>query len=173
MTIPSRFASPAVLVIEEPTEYVDNTLQTASWWDKYMLQPGVYPFEFTLIDGRPVPNGGRPYYGKVRVEATLIEEYRVARLFAASSASTTTLNKVTTVTRGVYAYQLPGHDHQHGKVLTEFMGGRIYTVAEWDALCAEVEREATEEAAAMAEAWHEANVFYEVDEFDQPIYGTR
>lgn len=75
-----------IATLAEDTEYVDNTLQTASWWDKYTLKAGEYEVEWTTIDGRPVQDATQAYYGMVRVDATLDETYRVNRVFTASSA---------------------------------------------------------------------------------------
>ena len=92
------------LVIDQPTEYVDRTLQTASWWDRYTLHPGEYPVEWVTIDYRPVREGEKPYYGLVRIDATLEETYRVNTLFTASSSETTQPGTPDTVVQTAYAY---------------------------------------------------------------------
>lgn len=115
----------AALVFDMPTEYVDRTLQTASWYDKYLIQPGTYPFEWTTIEGRP-QMVGRPYYAKVTLDAVLTEEYRVNRLLSHSSSHTKLQSTLTKITRSVYAYQVPGCPGDKVKhPLETFLGGRV------------------------------------------------
>lgn len=126
-----------VVVFDTPTEYVDRSLPTASWWDKYEIQPGVYPLEWVDIDYRPwepdvippgyVANPG-PYYALARFDVRLVESYRVNRLLAASSAEHRIHDDaaVTQIVRTVYAYQVPGCPKgQHGKPLASWLGGRV------------------------------------------------
>lgn len=127
---------------DEPTEYVDRNLATASWWDRYIIQPGTYAFEWQR-NGRPwnadmdkpspgfIANVG-PEDGVVTLDAVLVEQYRVNRVFTASSAVHTHLKRSTTISRRVYAYQLdgcPGPHGQHGPVLTSFLGGCVIRLA--------------------------------------------
>lgn len=129
----------AALVIEAPTEYRDQNYETASWFDEFVLEPGVYPFEWVNINHTPwnaddtvatpgyVGNVG-PYYAKVKVAAILTREYRVSRLFTASSVTDERFHHGPRreLTRSVYAYQIPGCPKgQHGRPLTEFMGGIV------------------------------------------------
>lgn len=130
----------AALVFTTPTKYVDRSLATASWTDTYEILVGAYPFAWVNLDYTPwnpdpevktngfLANVG-PYYAQVRVQAVLKEEYRVNRLFTASSASTTVHDEaqVQTLTRTVYAYQVPGCPKgQRGAPLTSMMGGLVH-----------------------------------------------
>lgn len=66
-----------------------------------------YDVKFTTIQGWEVPEGARPYYATFTVDATLIEDYFVNRLFTATqSKHRTGLNEQTTRTFRVYAYQV-------------------------------------------------------------------
>lgn len=129
----------AALVIEERTEWTDRNLATASWFDVYELEVGIYPFEWVNINHTPwnadlsvatpgyVGNTG-PYYAKVRIPARLTREYRVNTLFTASSVSDQRYHHGPHKVLGqsVYAYQIPGCPKgQHGRPLTEFMGGKV------------------------------------------------
>jgi hypothetical protein len=87
-------------------EYVDRTLPTASWWDRYTLTSGEYELRLTTVQGDPVPEGQRPYYAMAEVDATLVESYRVNRLFTASSSEVTYPNRSATVCVQMYAYEL-------------------------------------------------------------------
>jgi hypothetical protein len=143
MTI--TIAPPTVaLVLDEPTEWTDRNLPTASAWVKYLLEPGTYPFEWVTIGHHPwnadpnahtsgfIANTG-PYYGRVSIPAREVESYYVNRLFTASSVDHKTgLDRPATIVRTVYAYQLPGCPKvrpdslgQHGTPLTSFMGGQV------------------------------------------------
>lgn len=96
-----------VFRLDTPHEYLDSYGETASNWKKYTLTPGVYPVEFTTIDGRPVPVGDRPYYARIVVPAVLTETYYVNRIFQYSSLDHITgLNEATTRTFRPYAYQI-------------------------------------------------------------------
>jgi hypothetical protein len=68
--------------------YTDRTLATASWWDKYILDEGEFPFEFVTSDGHPIPEGENPrfHYAVAKIPATLIESYRVSQLLQYSTA---------------------------------------------------------------------------------------
>lgn len=129
----------AALVFDEPTEYVDRTLATASWWDKYVIEPGTYAFEWVTMNHTPwnpdpnvhsagfIANIG-PYYGQVRVLAHLTESYRVSRLFSESRAHLEKPENPGTVrlSRTVYAFQLPGCPKgEHGPNLHSMLGGRV------------------------------------------------
>lgn len=88
--------------IKEPTEYIDRTLATASWWDRYMLQPGTYRIEWQIAYGYTTPI---IEYGRVRVDAVLVESYRENRLFTAVSADHREgLDEKTTVSLGTYPW---------------------------------------------------------------------
>lgn len=86
--------------------YVDRTLQTASWYDVHELQPGTYPVELADSNWVRTPYATDPYYASLRVPTLLLQEYRVNRLFTASSSSTTYPNTPDTVTFTLYGYQL-------------------------------------------------------------------
>ncbi|ABS06146.1 hypothetical protein [Kineococcus radiotolerans] len=96
------------LTIPAATEYVDRTLATASWWDKYTILPGTYEVEVVTINGHPVPaDSPRAYYVRARIDAVLTETYRVNRVFTASSAEhRPDLAEHTTVTWSTYSYNL-------------------------------------------------------------------
>lgn len=103
------------LEIQNPTEYVDRTLATASWWDKYLLQPGRYPFLLTNLDWQPWQPGyvapgytgpTGPYYAVAKVDALLIETYREARLLSEVRAERKAVSENATVTVRLYAYEL-------------------------------------------------------------------
>lgn len=96
------------LTIPAATEYVDRTLATASWWDKYTILPGTYEVEVVTINGHPVPaDSPNAYYVRARVDAVLTETYRVNRVFTASSAEhRPDLTERTTVTWSTYSYNL-------------------------------------------------------------------
>jgi hypothetical protein len=68
-------------------EYVDQTLATASWWDRYELTPGDYPISWTSIRGDMTDptDHTRTYYGTATVGAVLTHEHRVNTLLWASS----------------------------------------------------------------------------------------
>lgn len=133
-----------VLVFDEPVEYVDRNLATASWWDKYQIQPGTYPFRWVNINGstwNPDPevhtpgfiaNVG-PYYAHVVLEVRLVESYRENRLLREVTSERRTHDEATTITRSLYAYQVPGCPKGTRRPVTEFMGGRIVAPANVDA----------------------------------------
>jgi hypothetical protein len=129
----------AALVFDEPTEFVDRSLPTASWWDRYEILPGRYEFEWVNTGGAPwnpdpevvtpgfIANIG-PYYGKVTVQARLLEEYRVSSLlgYQVAGSDIHVEPEVRTLTRTVYAYQLPGCPKgERGRNLEHFLGGRV------------------------------------------------
>lgn len=134
-------APTAMLVFDKPTTYVDRTLATASWRDEYEILTGAYPFEWVNINHKPwnanpeactpgfVGNTG-PYYGLVRVEAMLKQEYREARLLSECRSTTTLHNipKPKTLVTSVYAYTLPGCPRIERSTLTSFMGGRVVPI---------------------------------------------
>lgn len=79
-------------------EYIDRSLPTASWWDKYELIPGEYAVELYGYHGQPLRAGEAPVEARVRVAAILRESYRVNRLFTASSSEHTRPERSTFVT---------------------------------------------------------------------------
>jgi len=101
-----RRFSPLVLRYAEPTEHVDQTLATASWWDRYVFAPGDYDVELVSIAHRPIGPDVRPYYFRARVTARLVETYRVNRLLTASSVQHEHVDKETTFSVSSYAYSL-------------------------------------------------------------------
>lgn len=120
---------PLALRIPEAYEYVDRTLATASWWDRYTIHPGLYLISFytsswaklpgnTLADAadhcdelRRHPDPAKrnwlwPNYGMATLTATLEESYRVNRLFTASSSETTYPGGESQVRWTPYAYNV-------------------------------------------------------------------
>ena len=84
---PAKPVHPFVVFrIPEDTAYIDRSFETASWYDKLVLRAGDYRVEM---------DGSRAL---VRVPATVVETYRVNRLFTASSAETTYPNEETVKT---------------------------------------------------------------------------
>lgn len=131
------------VIFDAPTEYVDATLATASWFDVYEIQPGIYPLEWVNINYTPwnadpeaitsgfIANTG-PYYAQVTLDAKLVREHRESRVGVAHSTEDRYHHEavVTTIKRSVYAYQVPGCPKgQHGRPLTEFLGGRVVDIA--------------------------------------------
>lgn len=111
------------ITFDEPTEYVDRNLATASWWDRYLIQPGTYRVEWEISYGytRPVIQ-----YGRARVDAVLVESYRENRLFTAVSADhKTDLAEKTTVGLGLHAFLWIGKAAKH----EECWGGKVNYVA--------------------------------------------
>lgn len=111
--------APKVAVrFDEDVEYVDRTLVTASWWDRYVLKAGVYNGEWVNIDyttwtGTSInfdPTRDRPYYLAFQVPATLVESHRVNRVFQHSSVENTEPMKDATISRTMYAYEVWGRD---------------------------------------------------------------
>lgn len=94
------------LVVPADFEYVDRSLATASWYDVYTIKAGEYPITLTDVNYRPVKDSERPYYGTWKLDAILTEEYRVNRLFTASSAHTTNPEQETQVHGSCYGYEL-------------------------------------------------------------------
>lgn len=107
----------AEVIVTEPGTYVDRSLPTASWWDKYTIEPGTYPIEYVNIDYRPwnpdpdvctpgfIANTG-PYYAIARVKARRIESYRENRLLHLTQAEHTQHDTEATVTVCLYAYEI-------------------------------------------------------------------
>jgi hypothetical protein len=95
--------------------YVDRTLATASWWDRYELTPGIYPFIPTRIDGTPCGPDETPYYFMTEINAILRESYRVNRLFTESSSQTAFPDTATVVRPRLYA-----HEVTDGRVLSNY-----------------------------------------------------
>lgn len=133
----------AQVTFDAPTEYVDRSLPTASWWDKYEIQPGSYAFEWVTINHTPwnsdpdrvtpgyIANIG-PYYGLVTLQARMVEEYRVNRLLSESRAQHEVMcdPPIQTIKRAVYAYELPGAPRNHGRTITAFLGGRVTLIGQ-------------------------------------------
>jgi hypothetical protein len=92
--------------IVDAAEYVDRTLPTASWFDRYQIPAGEYPVTFVTADGKVTDDPSRAYYANIVVDAVLTESYRVNRLLSASHARTDTPNNDTTVTFRPYAYEV-------------------------------------------------------------------
>lgn len=126
------------VVFDEPTTYVDRSLATASWWDKYEIQPGTYPLEWTR-NGKPwnadpeaitpgfIANVG-PQEATAYLQARLVESYREARLLHHVTADQQEHPEaeIMTLTRSVYAFQVPGCPKPpHGTPITTFLGGRV------------------------------------------------
>lgn len=103
------------LLVPRATEYVDNTLATASWWDKYILDAGLYRFVPVGYRDEAVREGERPEYLRVRISAELVEEYRVNRLLWASSEQRTAKSQQTMVTLRPYPFMVkPGDEWWDG-----------------------------------------------------------
>lgn len=99
----------SVILVEvaEGAAWVDRSFETASWWDRLVLTPGTYLMEPKTIRWQSVPDGERPYYGAVKVPATIVESYRVNRLFQHSSADhKTDLAEATVKTFDAYWYNV-------------------------------------------------------------------
>lgn len=94
------------LVVPADFEHVDRDLPTASWYDVYTIKAGEYPVTFTDIRGNEVHTVEDAYYAKWEASAILTEEYRVNRLFTASSSFTKTPNTETTVRGRMYSYEV-------------------------------------------------------------------
>jgi hypothetical protein len=94
---------PMYVVIPEATEYVDRNLATASWYDRYLIDKGMYEILPVTLDHRPTTIEGA-YWWKVTFDATLIYSYRVNRVFTASSASHEYPNRRGFVHQQRYAY---------------------------------------------------------------------
>lgn len=146
ITKPNTMPATAMLVFDEPTTFVDRSLPTASWWDKYEVQPGAYAFEWVTANGYPwnpdpeaitggfIANVG-PQWARVTVRARLVEEYRVNRLLSESRADHRLLDEepVVMLSRTVYPWQVPGSPKGDGKVvLKEFLGGRVEPIERED-----------------------------------------
>ena len=132
------------LKIDVPYRHVDRTLATASWWDAYLIQPGVYPivwkargmnfsmFEVpgdTLADAKAYAKQHYswtwPDYGEATVQAVLVESYRESRLLSAVTSKTEQHDRQTTLTWRPYAYDVkPGVPAYGGQVI-EVHGGVI------------------------------------------------
>lgn len=125
------------VVFDRAVEYVDRGLSTASWWDRYMIQPGEYLFRWTNSDGsdwNPDPNvrtngfisNVGPYYAEAVMDALLVEEYRVNRLFSEYSVEHRqhTTPKVCPIRRNMYAYELKAT----ARFRSHFYGGVVMAV---------------------------------------------
>ena len=111
---PTRLVTEFVLHCEGGV-YVDRTLATASWWDRYELTPGMCPLIPTNIGGIPCKPGEKPYYYIGEIDAILRESYRVNRLFHESSTETTFPDFAKTVYVRLYA-----HEVTDGRVLASY-----------------------------------------------------
>lgn len=112
--------------IDEPGEYVYRGYETASAWDKRVVEPGVYPLVGVTIDHRPVdPDREEAYYLVARIPAVMTESYYVNRLLTASSVShKTDLETPSTVFVQMYRYEV-----EAGKTVLGGIG-RIVEVTE-------------------------------------------
>ncbi len=112
-----------VLRIDEPYDYTDRTLATASWWDRYIIQPGTYPITWWTtqfeVPGDTLDHAAAyakerhswayPGYAQATVDAVLVESYRESRLLSATSAKREEPNRRTTKTWRPYSYEIaPG-----------------------------------------------------------------
>ena len=86
--------------------WTDRTLQTASWYDIHELTPGAYPLTAYSVNWHATPGEAKPYSFRTSIPSTLVECYRVNRLFTASSAKTTHPNKPSHVSWDCYGYEL-------------------------------------------------------------------
>lgn len=109
------------LVIPTDFEYVDRNLATASWYDVYTIKAGEIPVIFTDIRGNVVEREEDVYYATWKAPAVLTEEYRVSRLFTASSASTTHPNTETVVRGRMYSYEVIGRTDK--EIIAYITGG--------------------------------------------------
>lgn len=105
----------AHLVIDEEIEHTAHEYETASAYNVYLLQPGRYPFDLTMLGGRPwlpgiVETGmvkpGGPYYANARIKAKRVEHYYESRLFSEVRPKREVLDEDTTYRFQVYAYEL-------------------------------------------------------------------
>jgi hypothetical protein len=103
------------LVIDEPTEYVSHHYETASAYDRLILQPGRYPFRLVNLNYTPWVMGARnmessmptgPYYAIADVNAILVEHYYENRLLTEVRAETKVLNETITHRVQMYAYEI-------------------------------------------------------------------
>jgi hypothetical protein len=101
-TIPPPFE----IVIPEDFEVTDNSLQTASWYDKHLVKAGAYLGQSSSINGDAY----------ARLATTVLVEYRENRLLQHVIADTRTPNK-----DGIYTVHLYGYEVKDGK---ELFGGR-------------------------------------------------
>lgn len=125
----STLAIPVVRV-PEPIEYVDRTLATASWWDRYELIPGDYPVTYTTIDGRIVAADDRQaYYATARIDAYLVETYRENRVFTEVHGHQTSTREKATVYARLYTFNVK----EGGVVLGLREGGAYFTDLQEDA----------------------------------------
>lgn len=122
------------LTFAEPTTYHRQDYETASTWSRYEIQPGTYEIEFVTINYRPVPEGQRPYYATVKVDARRVEHAYINRLLTASSAhhDETPDAPIEKLHRSIYAYAFndtsgtrgDGTKYEHPR-LTEWLGGTV------------------------------------------------
>ncbi len=103
----------ATWIDEEPTEYVDRTLATASWYDTYTVLPGRYPVEWVTIN-HAVTGPADAYYARFVADVILEKSYRENRLLSEVRASEETPGTRETKSFTVYAYEVTG---RHGRRL--------------------------------------------------------
>lgn len=103
-TIPPPFE----IVIPEDFEVTDNSLQTASWYDKHLVKAGSYTGQSSITNGDAY----------VRLATTVLVEYRENRLLQHVMAETHTPNK-----DGIYTVHLYGYEVKDGK---ELFGGKAH-----------------------------------------------
>lgn len=122
------------LTFTEPTTYHRADYETASTWSRYEIQPGTYDVEFVNINYRPVPEGARPYYATVKLDARRVQHSYVNRLLTASSAHDehTPEAPIEPLHRSLYAYAFEdtsgtrgdGTEYQSPRI-TEWLGGTV------------------------------------------------
>lgn len=104
--------------VDHETTWVDRGLATASWWDEFLILPGVYPIEWTNISWstwNPDPavktpgmiaNTG-PYYANATANVILTRSYRTNRLLCHETAEETEPNRRGERPFNTYAYEIP------------------------------------------------------------------
>jgi hypothetical protein len=90
----------------EGGEYTDQTLATASWWDKHELVAGQYEFTALTAGQVPVAEGEDPYWYAVGIDSVLTQQHRVDRMFSESRSHDEFPNRLAKVHRMFYAFQL-------------------------------------------------------------------
>jgi hypothetical protein len=94
--------------IDPTIEYRDRSFETASWWDKYLIDEGTYELEAVDSAGNPLPEDATLdfNYARVFIPATLIESYRESRLLQHSTAD----HKTNLAQRGRVYLRLYGYE---------------------------------------------------------------
>ncbi len=100
------------VVVAEPVEIADHSrYETACNYNTVVLTAGSYPVSWTTARHESVPEGKRPYYGGVRVDATLTARHLTNRFFGASSdASELGLSEPYSYTLRLYEYEFKGRE---------------------------------------------------------------